>query len=95
MQRNQVDNKNVSSPSGHHVKIGKSSQGSPENGSSLDRLDPQVISEHEGKDGNAFVVIASSNRTRYVARNCILGVERLLALEIIKKELRRVTNRWR
>ena len=31
---------------------------------------PQIVGEHEGEDGNAFVVIATSHRATDVARNC-------------------------
>ena len=35
----------------------------------LDRLDPEVVGEHESEDCNSFIVVGSSDRARDVARN--------------------------
>ena len=42
-----------------HVKIGKRGPSGPVHGSGLDGFDPQVVGEHEGEDGDAFVVVGS------------------------------------
>jgi hypothetical protein len=38
----------------YHVEVGQGSPGSPVDGTGFDRLDPQVVGEHERKYGNAL-----------------------------------------
>lgn len=66
VQRDQVDDEDVASPRGHHVEVGQRAHGSPEERAGVDRLDPAVVGEDEGEDGNAFVIKRTSDRTRDV-----------------------------
>ena len=52
----------------YHVKIGESTEGSPEDGASLHSLDPHVVGEQHAEDGNALVIIGASHRSRDVTR---------------------------
>ena len=38
----------------YHVEVGEGCPGSPVDGPSFDRLDPQVVGEHQGKYGNTL-----------------------------------------
>ena len=59
----QVDDKDVASPGRDHVEVGQSCPGGPVDGAGLDGLDPQVVGEHEGEDGDALVVVGSGHRS--------------------------------
>ncbi len=51
----------------HHVKVSQGAPDGPEQGASLDSLDPQPVGEQHAEDGNTLVIIRASNRARYVA----------------------------
>lgn len=53
----------------HHVEIGQSTDGRPEEGSCLDRFDPHSVSEEHAENGNALVIIGASHGTRDVPRH--------------------------
>lgn len=63
MQRDQVSDEDVSTPSGHHVPVGQSCQGSPHDRSVLHGLDPEEEGEHKKEDSNRLVIIASGDGT--------------------------------
>jgi len=63
VKRDKVDDKNISSPCGYHVKVGKCCECCPVNGSCFNGFDPQVVGEHKGENCDAFIVIGSSNRS--------------------------------
>jgi hypothetical protein len=46
---------NIAAPGGNHVEIRKSSQASPEDGSSSHGAHPEKIGKLEGKYGNSFL----------------------------------------
>ena len=59
VEGDQIDDEDVASPCGHHVEVGHGRQGAPVHGPSLDSLDPEVVGEHESKDGNTLIVITA------------------------------------
>jgi len=61
MQRQQVGNEHISTPSRYHVSIEQRGQRAPEHGSILNSLDPQEEGEYKQEDGYGFVVVASSD----------------------------------
>lgn len=63
MQRDQVDNENVTSPCTNHVKVGKGANGRPEEGSSVNSLHPRGIGEDQREDGNTFVIEGAGHGT--------------------------------
>ena len=64
MERNQVRDENISTPSGDHVPIEQGSQGSPHDRTVLDSLDPQEEGEDKQENGNGLVVVASGDGSR-------------------------------
>lgn len=62
VQRNQINDKHISTPSRDHIKVGERSQNSPKHQTSLDALYPQIISKHERENSNSFVIIRAGNR---------------------------------
>lgn len=66
VQREQVGDEDVTTPCRDHVSVEEGSKGTPHDGTLLDTLDPQVEGEDEEEDGNGFVVVTASNRTRDV-----------------------------
>ena len=46
-----------------HVKVGQRGPRGPVHGPGLDSLDPQVVGEHEGEDGDALVVVRPGHRS--------------------------------
>lgn len=69
VEGNQVDDEDVSSPGTDHVEVGQSGHRGPEDGSSLDRFDPQEVRELERENSDTLVVVASSDRSRNVPRH--------------------------
>lgn len=63
VQREQVGDKDVSAPGGHHVTVKQSSQGSPSHGTQFQTLDPQEEGEDQQEDGNGLVVVTTSHGT--------------------------------
>lgn len=63
MQRNQVDDENVSSPCTNHVKVGEGAKGRPEHGSSVHGSHPHCVGEDQRENGNTFIIEGSSHGT--------------------------------
>lgn len=59
----------LTTPTGGHVEVAQGTQCCPECSSTFDSLDPAIIGEQHTEDGDAFVVIRSSHRSRDVARH--------------------------
>ena len=57
MERDEVDDEDVAAPRRHHVEVRESCPHGPVYGPRLDGLDPEVVGEHKGEDGDALVVI--------------------------------------
>lgn len=53
VQRNQIDDKHIATPCGHHVEIGQSSHGGPKHRAAFHRLDPEVVGKLQSKNGDA------------------------------------------
>ena len=60
----------------YHVEVGEGCHGSPVDGSGLHRLDPQVVGEHQGKDGDSLDIrnIHLGNNTISANKQLINGV---------------------
>lgn len=69
VKRDDVDDENVTSPSGNHVKVRQSASNGPEDGTSANSARPEEESEHQSENGNRFVIERTSNRARNIARN--------------------------
>lgn len=69
MQRDQVNKKDVATPTGNHVKVGQRATGCPKDRSSFNRFYPQVVREEHAENGDSFVIVRSGDRTRDVAGN--------------------------
>ena len=54
----------------HHIEIGEGAGDRPEDGASFHGFHPQPVGAHQGENGNAFVVIGTSDRPRYVTGHC-------------------------
>lgn len=67
VQRDQVGDKDVASPCGHHVAVKQRAESAPECGAELDGFDPEVEREYEQENGDSFVVVGSRNGTRDVS----------------------------
>lgn len=61
VERDQVGDENVSAPSRNHVAVEQGTQCTPECGSELHSLDPQIERKDEQENGNGLIVIAASN----------------------------------
>lgn len=68
VQRNQVGNKNISTPCRHHVAVEQGSQRPPHDGSILDCLDPEVEGEDQEEDGDSLIIVTSGDRSRDISR---------------------------
>lgn len=66
MQRQQVGDEDVSTPSANHVSVEQGSQASPHNASDLDGLDPEVEGEDKQEDGNGLVIVTAGDGSRDV-----------------------------
>ena len=64
MQRNQVDQKDITTPWGNHVEVRQCTRCCPHHGSGLHGFDPEVVGQQHTEDGNGFVIVWASNRTR-------------------------------
>ena len=64
---NQIDQKDITTPWGDHVKVGKSAWCGPINAAGFDCLDPKPVGEQHAKDSNAFVIVWTSDRTWNIA----------------------------
>lgn len=62
MERDEVDDEDVPAPGGDHVEVAERAPQRPVHRAGLDRLDPQVVREHEGEDGDALVVVGAGHR---------------------------------
>ncbi len=56
-------------PSRHHVEVGQGTPCGPVDRAGLDSLDPQVVGEHEGEDGDALIVVRPGHGARDVSRH--------------------------
>lgn len=63
MERNEVSDKDISTPSRNHVSIEQCSQCPPHNRSILDGLDPQEEGEDKQENGNGLIIVTSSHGT--------------------------------
>lgn len=70
VQRDEVDDEHVAPPSAHHVHVAERTERTPHDAACFDRLEPQVIGEHEREYGYALVIIRTGHWTRDIARNC-------------------------
>jgi hypothetical protein len=61
MERDQVGNEDISTPSRNHVSVEKSTQSAPESGSNFESLDPEEEGKDEKENGNSLVIVAASN----------------------------------
>lgn len=57
MEWNHVGNKDITSPSGHHIKVEHCTECSPKCASELQCLDPKIEGEHEQENGNGLIVV--------------------------------------
>lgn len=69
VQRNEVDNVDVSSPGRHHIEIAHRAQDAPECGSGFQGLDPEIEREEHCKDSYAFIVITARRTSADVTRH--------------------------
>ena len=58
MERDEVDDEDVSSPGGDHVEVSQCRPGSPVDRAGLHCFDPEVVGEHQGEDCDALIVVA-------------------------------------
>lgn len=66
MKRNHVGDEDVTSPSSYHVKVKEGSSHSPKSTSVFESFDPEIEGDHEKEDGDSFVIVGSSYRSRDV-----------------------------
>eukprot|EP00053_Salpingoeca_punica_P010929 m.97584 g.97584 ORF g.97584 m.97584 type:complete len:573 (+) comp15536_c0_seq2:800-2518(+) len=67
VQRNEVDQEDIATPGGDHVKVGHGADGRPAERAGLDSLDPEVVRVDHAEDGNGLVIIGTRHRARNVA----------------------------
>jgi hypothetical protein len=68
MQRQQIRNEHITTPSRNHVSVKQRRHRTPEHRSHLNRLDPEVKGKHQQEDRNGLVVVAPRHRPRNVTR---------------------------
>lgn len=61
MEGQKAGNKGVASPGGNHVAIEEGTESTPQHGTLLQCLDPEIEGEDEQEDRNSFIVVAASN----------------------------------
>ena len=67
VKRKETGDEGITTPGSNHVTVKEGAKSSPEHGSELQSLNPQVEGEDQKENGNGFVVVAASNRARDVA----------------------------
>lgn len=61
VHREETGDESVSTPRCHHVAVEQGTEGSPEHGTQLESLDPQVKGEDKKEDGDGLVIVAAGD----------------------------------
>ena len=64
----QAGDEGIATPRRHHVSVEEGAESSPEHGTQLKSLDPQVEGKDEKENGDGLVVVRASHGSRDVAR---------------------------
>lgn len=79
IDRNDVDDENITTPGRHHIEVAKSTASRDQERTSVHRLEmkrkermyfhPEIEGEDHSENGVSFVIVGTSNGTRDIGRN--------------------------